>query len=656
MTHAFSYRLLIIFLLFSISSCRHVQTISRPPIDGLESSIFKKEMGLVFIPEKKRLSPHVIVDKTDYYAVSGSTPFKIEMVVNPLMRNVTYVARVEKNGTVVREYVAKKSLTAQISEKRTLWTPTRSKLAIMVPYLEKDEIIVVHTRYEWMDIRWLQPLFLQEDGITREAKVTVDVPFGVSLHFKAAKDRAPFSFVPESTPYEKSDWVQEDNRAGLGMRYVWESNFEMQSRGQNRGDWLQLHLAFDTPSHNETAQRFDNWGQVSTYFYNRIDRYDLPSTEIREFTSKEIIDKGNDTQKLQAIFYFLRTSVEKRAVLGSFQDQEVQPATRTFARRYGTPFDIAILGKAMLSSVGFNAELVAVSDKRINPEITDFYSPALFSSVLLAVTTNERTYYFDPETNQVMDQLEPNRQGQPALLIRPKNGLHFTLPFDSAHKNQKIVSYQLWMTPDGMLDGDYSIDLIGYESLSLTSKSDEELRAMSPQTMEEQLFGEHAPFTIESFEYTRAVTALGIRISGMIKPKMMRKNHQGQIEYRLDRVIEPSYAAIRDLQQKGFSSTSRISLFMTLPEEFAVGSLPHGVSIYSDGVEGRFSASFIRGQLVVEGIATVSLPVKTSALETIKNDLNNLKVFGEQDLVIHDAVATSGAAHGEQIRPSPPTN
>src|SRR5690606_33367173 len=110
---------------------------------------------------------------------------------------------------------------------------------------------------------------------------------------------------------------------------------------------------------------------------------------------KETRDIMNEEEKIKHLLLFLQNNIEKRSAVGSFQEQELQPATRTFARRFGTPSDVAILGKSLLSSIGVEADLVAAGDRRINPELSDFYSPALFSSIILAYTTNGVTRYFD---------------------------------------------------------------------------------------------------------------------------------------------------------------------------------------------------------------------------------------------------------------------
>lgn len=635
--------------------CQHAMVKPNSLVPPNETvSLIKKDVTMVFVPEHQRVPPHIIYQRRDRYAFGSqmhSIPFKLEMTINPLMRNVTLVAQVEKNGKVVREFVANKSASSQLNDKKTAWLPARSKLAFAIPYIAANEEVVVTTSYEWMDIRWLSPILMQENGPVPETRLTVDVPYGITMHFKAAKNRTSLDFVPNSFPHEKALWVQDGNRAGLGTRYVFSAQPEYQSASSLRADLLQVFLSFETPMQSDGGLKFDNWGAVASYLYDRIERYDMPSNEIRDFAIKETKDKTSDEQKIARVFAFLRNEVEKRAMVSAYQDQDVQPATRTFARRFGTPFDIAILGKAMLLSIGYNTDLVAVADKRYNPELPDFFSPALFSSIILAVATPARTFYFDPEgTKDRSDQLRPSLQGQGALVIKPKNGAFFSMPFDNAQKNTKIHSYQLSMSEDGMIEGDYSVDLTGLEAHSVSEFSLDQLKTMAPDVVETKLLGgSDPPFSIDTFDITREHPLdLGVRIFGEIKPRLLPKNAHGDFELNLDKIIRPAIGALKEASSRDYSSVTKISLFISLPDDFVATDLPKNVYLHIDGIDGRFSAFYADGQIVVEGLTMISLPVKKGFDETLKTELDGLKLFGEQKMVIHDRATITGASDGDQ--------
>ncbi len=642
-------------LMFSAMSCKHASVIP-PQLASLKApvALLKKDVDLMFVQENQRLPAHLLYKKQDRYIFMRGqmdTPFRVEMVVNPLMRNPSIVARVERKGKTVREYTAKKTASSVLSEKKTSWTPARSKLLLTIPYVAENEVIVVTTTFEWMDIRWISPILLQEEEMpSMAAKLTVDVPYGVTMHFKAARDAAPFEYLPTSVPLDKKLWVQDDNRGGMGMRYIWDAPVDAMSQRQDRGDLLQVMLSFESPAQNDAGQRFDSWSTVSNYIYNRIDRYDLPSNEIREFAKRETKDLLSESEKIQRILNFLKNDIERRVQGGSFQEQELQPATRTFARRFGTPSDIAILGKSLLTSIGVDSDLLAAADKRFNPILPDFFSPALFNSIILAINNEGKTIYFDPENLSAQaSQLPPNRQGQQALMIRAKGGNNVSLPYDSAQKNARTYSYQLWMSDEGVLEGEYSIDLNGFEANNVLSVGKDQLRTKSVAELEAELYGTHrTDFSLESAEIIDISVDNSIRVSGLIKPRLLFKNSQGGFDFKLEKIIEPALIAIAEAHRKGFSSTTKISLFIGLPSHFVVDNLPVNKNINLGGVEGRFYAEAKTGQIVVEGVAMVSLPIKSEVRGKIETELQTIKIFGNQSIAIHDEGLIQGASNDGQ--------
>src|SRR5204863_9755960 len=52
-------------------------------------------------------------------------------------------------------------------------------------------------------------------------------------------------------------------------------------------------------------------------------------------------------------------------------------------------------------------------------------------------------------------------QGQAALVLNSQKGQFFTIPYESADKNQREETYQLAMTDDGILEGTFGLKLMG---------------------------------------------------------------------------------------------------------------------------------------------------------------------------------------------------
>src|SRR5205814_1555697 len=103
-------------------------------------------------------------------------------------RGAKLFARVEKNGKVQRVIESQKTARAILSDKKTSWLPTKPKLTLTVPYISSNEELVIVTSYDWMDIRWMRPLFMSDEVKTASSTLSVHVPLGVGMRFQAAKD------------------------------------------------------------------------------------------------------------------------------------------------------------------------------------------------------------------------------------------------------------------------------------------------------------------------------------------------------------------------------------------------------------------------------------------------------------------------------------
>ncbi len=343
---------------------------------------------------------------------------------------------------------------------------------------------------------------------------------------------------------------------------------------------------------------------------------------------------------------------EKRPVSGAFQEQDVQPATRTFARKSpDSGFDIAILGKAMFMSIGFDADIVAVGDKSVNPRVVDMFSPALYNSVILAVENNGSMIYFDPNsTRNYSEQLDLNLQGQHALLLRQKKGARFSLPFAVAQRNTKTLSYQLWLTNDGLLEGEYSIDLSGLETAGLRTLSRVQSQMASPTQVEDLLKKQEGlPFSLETAElYDDDLQNEGVRVFGQIKPAMLKRANDGAFEIDMASLLAPALATVKDAAKKGYSSITKISLFLMLSESSMIKNLPPTVNVSADGVSGRFSAYYDSGQLVIEGMAMVSFPLKHGVTDRLGREVEKLKWFVDHPLIIAESERISEVQHANQ--------
>lgn len=639
-----------LWLIIISCGCRHTPVVKKLEIAKQPVFLTQRNVNLTFVPEQQKTPPYVLFKKVDhfYFAKSFRTsPYKVEIITNPTMRNPSMTAKVIKKGKVVREFEAKRTQSSMISDNTTLWSPARSKLVLTIPFIEENEELAVTTSYEWMDTRWLPPILLTEQGLTEEGVLTVDVPYGITMHFKATKDKENFEFLPDSQNFETSLWAQEDNRSGLGMRHVWRLSAHTRTNNDLESDQPHLFLSFETPNQNPSPNKFDSWQAVADYINNRVDRYDVPSTAISEFVAKETRDLLDDEQKVDRILTLL-SGVQKRSVLGNYQDQEVQPATRTFARNAGSSFDIAILGKAMLSSTNITSNIVVIGDKRYNPHLVDFYSPALFRSVVLQIILPHKTIYFDPES-PILYHVSPSLQGQHALMLRQKNALFFTMPYDGPDENTQAFSYQLWMNDLGSIEGQFSNDLRGAFTEGLKGLDIEKLRLEGTSGFERQINRVDDPaFPWATIDVDQDPAGQKAHIFGDVKPKFLTKNDQGNFELKLAKIIEPIMQSLTKPESEGLSHTIKLSFFLSLPSGFEIVEMPPNLYLDMNGIEGRLYVSYSDGKLVVEGNSRISLPVSKNALENLNDKILELNAWREQTIIIQDLSHGGGIFDGEE--------
>ena len=115
----------------------------------------------------------------------------------------------------------------------------------------------------------------------------------------------------------------------------------------------------------------------------------------------------------------------------------------------------------MLRSIGIPAGLFAVAVPEQNPRIDDFFSPALFYKVMLLIKDEGRNLYWN-RANPHLDWTGflLSLQGQNALLLQKDHGALFKLPYLKPEDNESRFVYELSLSPNGQLNGSFSLDLM----------------------------------------------------------------------------------------------------------------------------------------------------------------------------------------------------
>lgn len=587
-------------LLFSCVPKRMTRSIVNQQEPVVVSS---QELSMTYMPQHKRVPTHVVVNKTVRYSFSQHQipeSFTKEFVLNPTMFQASFVAHVQINGKTIRKYNAK-----TIHSSKT----DRPVLSIVVPFLKPEEEVELISSYNWMDPRSLAPIFMEEPEATWTSKITIDVPYGVNLRYKAAYMGESLAVAPESIALEKAIWGTSDNRQG--KRFVFEREFGFQNNAKKASNRQQLFVAFDAPAERDRKTIFENWDAVSSYFYNRIDRYDSPSNVIRDFSTAKTSNTSSDMEKIARVLSFLSNDIEKRRIFDAYQEQEAQPASRILQRRYGSPLEIVILGKAMLSSLNIDSNIVAVADPDQNPRIHDFFSPALFSKVILAISHNSETFYFDPlQKFDRFDQVPSTLQGQHALLVKPSNSQFFILPYEAAEKNRTNYFYNLTLNTLGTLEGSFSIEFDGIQADQARAIIAQQSTGLSASALQNKL-QTGTTLRWQKASFNEHDDGLYISLSGNFSPRLLAHAPNRGFSLPIKEIFEPIFLPLINLAEQSHSSLSSLEATLHVPANFKLAQeKPFNFFLDHNGVRARFIVSFERNSVVFKGESMVSLPIK----------------------------------------------
>jgi hypothetical protein len=598
----------LVFLALIFTGCSHLRV--PPAMEALSDVNFaleKNRVELTLNDPGRPKAPYLHYERVAHFAPNPKRPgmpFKKELFLNTDMRNIHFSAQVLKNGKKMREVAAQKIIPTTLSDKQNAYLSQKSKLQILVPFVAPGEQVVLSLSYDWMETRWLLPVFLEEEEPTLASQAIVNVPHGVTMRFQAAQAKARQELAPQFAQIAKKEWSTDNNAAGLGTQYV----FVLPKPHQNvslAADRLQLYFSFETPQEQEASWYFDSWPKLSRFIYDRIDRYELATTEIREFSLKEGQRNRTESQRVASVFAFLRSNIERLPSQSSYLDQEVQPASRTFKRRAGTPFDKVILGEAMLQSMGIESEILVAADAERNPELKGVFSPAIFSRVLLMASVDGKNYFFDPTAeNTNSPALPKNLQGQAGLVIKRDGGGLIRLPSEDPEQHQQALQYELFLSPEGVLQGHLALTVNGRFIEQLQPFFNEEGRLMNSDQATNLFLGSGINLGWRNLQLKPSEPgSRTLTIIGSVAPRFVGKLH----EQNLPTVAEIIGLILRPLsEQVQDISFTRIVAKVNLPEAVRVDLIPANKFWQSPHADVKVATSVENQQLSVSGQVRVT--------------------------------------------------
>lgn len=589
------------------------------------------------MPEQKRSPAYIEFSEVDRYRnVSNEpiSPFKKDFFIDSLMHNLSVTAEVRKNNKVIRRYDAQKMAPPNLNQEKGVWTPGRSRLSLQLPFLAKDEELIIRRNYSWMDLRWMPPIFLEDEVPTLHAEVLVDVPYGNAMHFQAAQGGKEMSLLPTSSSKESPRWAVNSSHQGLGSRFLFDYRSMHTEAVARLGDRSQIYFSFDPPL-NEKRSAFDSWDSVAQYMYSKIDRFDLPSNQIRDFALENTKDLVTNREKIVQLLSFLTQSIDVQTSSDSFQEEPTQPASKTFAKRSGSAFDVAILGKALLSSLGIKADLIAVGYDSKNPKLMNCYSPALFSSVILVAEADNKQYYFEPRNkSERLDQIPPHIQGQNALILGQKGGAFLSMPYGLPSDSESQSQFNLSMDQNGLINGDYELSLSGLLFEDTGSSFSKEGRTLSVQELQKKLMAEDSKLSWQSAQINRDYKKAILTVSGKLKPILLQKIAQDDFILNPKILLGPLFSRIKISRSQNFSSLINIRSSLRLSDNYKIISLPKNFQFEKNGIILHINYSQENATVIAQGIFILALPVDNQTHEALDKSLRELETLSEENLKI----------------------
>jgi len=263
--------------------------------------------------------------------------------------------------------------------------------------------------------------------------------------------------------------------------------------GQPRysGDWRALGLFYDQLSHDRATA----------------------TPEMAAKAQELVAGKTDFADRVQAIAEFVQSQIRYVAIEIAIGGYQPHPAQDIYKNRYGDCKDKATLLKAMLASVGINADYLLVDVYRgvIAPDVPStegnhmvtaielpagYQSPRLHS--VITANNGKRYLVFDPTWEFTpFGQLEPELQGSYGVLLSGADSQAIRLPVLPPVDNLLERTGKFQLQPDGTLKGNVteqrSGDMASYRRRLYTSKTEKEQR----EAVEAMLARDLPAFTLE---------------------------------------------------------------------------------------------------------------------------------------------------------------
>lgn len=317
----------------------------------------------------------------------------------------------------------------------------------------------------YSNIRYLTSIYFYDQYPIAEKIISFQVPDWLELEIKE------MNF--DSSGIEKS--IKRDAKKKVTI-YTYQVKNTPGIKGEsNAPSW-----AFTWPHILVIPKQFEAAGQSHKVFSSTEDLYkwynflaqkvDNKEDTLKPLVSELIKDKKTDSEKMEAIYYWVQDNIKYIAFEDGIAGYQPAPAYKVFETKYGDCKGMANLLKTMLTLAGFDARLTWIGTNSKIPYDFTVPSLAVANHAICTVVHNNSYYYLDGTENFISLGDNADRiQGRQVLIEADDNYLLQNIPEHDSERN-KVMKQTSMKLSNNSLVGKAAFTYNGESKTSLLSE------------------------------------------------------------------------------------------------------------------------------------------------------------------------------------------
>ena len=441
---------------------------------------------------------------------------------------------------------------------------------------EVGEVWDVRSTKKINDAKYLTGVFFQERYPLAEKKISFTIPADIDVEIK--------EFNLNGFAISRTERMQGSDKI---IEYTAKNLNAIETENMERGvQYNRPHVLVLTKSASVSGQKINILASAHDLYswYNGLTKQLQPKPQVYKTVVDQLIkDKKSDEEKIKAIYYWVQDNIRYIAFedgVAAFKPDEAQ---HVFEKRYGDCKGMANLTREMLRAAGYDARLTWIGTSRVLYDQT-IPSLAVNNHMICTVILNGKKYYLDA-TEKYMPFGENALRIQNRPVMIEDGNKYIVDKVSPSEKNHDADVRDMTVVMNGeALEGKYSITLKG-------------------EAKKNFLYGYHYSRTDKRKEYVEEFVSNGndkIKTTAVQLPDVEERH--GPFAVSTDVVLKGAVSSfnkehyidldpfktfkswiIKDTRQGdidfGEKVHKKLSISLTIPKGFTVGSLPENLSI-----------------------------------------------------------------------------